>query len=349
MIPPRAPEPWPERIARLEAEFKANPTAPRFAKSLPRAGAIPTIAANESSPVDAVLLEWWCDSKSPDAWDRMWMEIIAGAVENGAKVYAYLNSNSLERPQETLAGCQNLLVQEHGIALDNVEFIQGVPTNAFWMRDFGPLFVRNREGGDLSIRDPHYYPNRPKDDAQPAEFAARIDVPVADFPLSFEGGNFLPNGGGLCIIGSVAVKANPQYSDKEIRKLFKVELGCEELIIVDSLQDFATGHVDMFLAWADRTTLIVGEYTQEQDATNRAIIEKNVDDKLTGLIDPDTGEEIELVRMPMPSNCPGGIHRQRGRLLPRDSGLEPDVANLLERPADQRQRPGPGLQAAQKA
>ena len=61
------------------------------------------------------------------------------------------------------------------------------------------------------------------------------------------------------------------------------------------------------MAWADQTTLFVGEYTEKQDANNRAIIEENVNQILNHLVDPDTGEPIAVIRVPMPSNCPPGI------------------------------------------
>lgn len=128
------------------------------------------------------------------------------------------------------------------------------------------------------------------------------------FNLYFEGGNVLPNGGGLCIVSSVVLDANPHYTEPEIRDMFRQELGCEDLIIVQALDDSATGHVDMWLAWADRTTLLVGEYGPKQDRVNHNIIEESLATKLEGLIDPQTGEPIGIVRMPMPSNCPPNLN-----------------------------------------
>jgi agmatine/peptidylarginine deiminase len=307
MVPPRAEEPWTDRVERIQRAYRANPSDPAFARVRPRALTSSLLSANEASPVEGVLVEWWCDWNAPDVWDAMWMKIIGEAVRQNAHAYVYLVAANGGSAATALAECSELLATTEGIGLDLVHFIQGVPTNAFWIRDFGPLFVRDRDTHALAVRDPKYYSGRPHDDAQPTEFAARIGVPVEPFPLRFEGGNFLPNGGGLCLVGSVATAANPQYSSAEFADLFATELGCEELVVVDSLKDYATGHIDMWLSWATPTTLIVGEYTAEQDGQNRTIIENNLTTHLLGMTDPASGLPIEIVRIPMPSNCPAGF------------------------------------------
>ena len=42
----------------------------------------------------------------------------------------------------------------------------------------------------------------------------------------------------------------------------------------------------MWMSWADETTLLVGEYTAEQDFVNRQIIEDNLSGPLANLTDP---------------------------------------------------------------
>jgi len=79
-----------------------------------------------------------------------------------------------------------------GISSEWVNWYLDFESNSFWLRDFGPLFVRDVVDGSLSIEDAHYYPERPGDDEMPKDFASRIDAPVSDFDLFFEGGNFLP-------------------------------------------------------------------------------------------------------------------------------------------------------------
>lgn len=304
-IPSRAVEPWQSVVARRQAEYAANPNAPQFARTdRVAASHVPVIAANETDPVAGVLTEWVCSSNGQaDEWDRMWMAVIGESVRAGAQPYVYLDSYLGDDEATTLQACSAMLEDEQGVAPGQVQWIQGVPTDAMWIRDFGPMFVRGRDSGALSIEDAKYYRGRDNDDVQPVDFGARVGLPVSDFNLYFEGGNLLANGGGLCVTSSVVLDANPHYTETEIRDMFRHELGCDELVIAEALQDFATGHVDMWLAWADHNTLVVGEYKQEQDSVNRAIIENNVATLLSGMVDPATGDAIEIVRMPMPSNC----------------------------------------------
>ena len=321
-IPPRAIKPWREEVAELEAAFALNPDDPRFPPFDPSAlrPGDPPIAANEAAPVDAIITQWNCDWRNPDVWDDMWMSIIGESVRAGAEAYVYLEPQSFGGSSEAIANCGAMLERAYQIDLDRVHFILGVPSDAFWTRDYGPLFVRDRDDATQSVRDPRYYPHRPNDDEMPSDFAARLNLELRPFPVAFEGGNFLPNGGGLCIVGSVAARRNPQLTESDLTELFRSELGCDQLVMVRSLEDFATGHVDMWLAWANRTTLIVGEYTEAQDPTNRRIIETNLEEQLRGLVDPASGEPIQIVRIPMPSNCPADFSGTAPDRCPSTSG-----------------------------
>lgn len=305
-IHPRAVKPWTDLVAERQGLYKANPNAAMFRRAplLPLEQPLPLTSYNEADPVQGVITEWWCSSNgNADYWDEMWMAIIGETVKAGATAYVYLYSYLGDDNATTLSVCSQMLEQYEGIAMGEVEWIQDFATDAFWMRDFGPFFVADNSTLELSIEDALYYPGRPFDDAQPKDFAVRYGYPIRDLNVYYEGGNFLPNGGGICVASSVLLAANPQYNETEIRQLFKDRLGCENLAIVQALDDAATGHVDMWLAWADHRTLLVGEYTQQQDAHNRAIIEENVNTILSQLVDPETRQPIKIVRVPMPSNC----------------------------------------------
>lgn len=311
-VPPRAIQPWHEEVARLAALYHANSHDPRFRRTLATtADALPRIvAANEADPVEGVLVVWRCKpgATGVSALDRIWMTIIRETIRNGAEAYVYLPAGPYDDAAQ-LASCGAEFESYTGISRTRVNWFQGYRFDAFWIRDFGPLFVRDAVSQDLLLEDALYYPDRPRDDAQPADFARRLDLPLSRLNLRIEGGNFAPNGGGLCIVGSVMLGRNPQYTESEIKSILRAELGCRNTVIVESLRDFSTGHVDMWMSWADRTTLLVGEYQREQDRTNRAILERNVTEKLSGLTDPQTGQPIRIVRVPMPSNCPKGSSR----------------------------------------
>ena len=307
-VPARAAQPWKTLVAERERAFQENPQARAFRRS-PLLEAFPPApvvhSPNEADPVSGMITEWWCSSNgNADYWDDMWMALIAESIRAGADAYVYLYSYLGDDDATTLETCSAMLEAKEGISQEQVIWIQDFVTDAFWLRDFGPFFVADENFRSLSIEDALYYPGRPLDDDQPRDFAARFGYPIQDFNLYYEGGDFLPNGTGLCIASSVVLGANPQYTEAEIKQLFSQHLGCRDMVIVQALDDAATGHVDMWLAWADRSTLLVGQYTQQQDPVNSAIIEQNVAEHLSTLIDPDTRQPITIIRVPMPSNCP---------------------------------------------
>jgi len=304
--PNRAQADWREVVQQRQQAYQTNPRAEAFTKRAITSQLLtPLNSHNEASPVSGVITEWWCSSNGvADYWDDMWMALIAETVKTGATAYVYLYSYLGHDDVTTLQACSEMLEAKEGIAMGQVEWIQDFATDAFWLRDFGPFFVSHESTNELSIEDAKYYPGRVFDDAQPKDFANRYNYPISDLDLFYEGGNFLPNGGGICIASSVLLGVNPQYTEQEIAEMFKSELGCDNLTIVQALNDAATGHVDMWLAWANQTTLLVGEYTQKQDPVNHAIIESNITEILSKLVDPKTGEAIQIIRVPMPSNCP---------------------------------------------
>lgn len=169
-----------------------------------------------------------------------------------------------------------------------------------------------------------------------AEYALYRGLSVSDFLVEFEGGNFLANGNGICIIANKTFSDNAasgefQYVmylislESQLRSLFKDALGCTQLIALQTLEDCATGHVDMYISWANSTTLIVGQYSAQQDPINSEIIENNVE-KLKNLTDPASGAfltslitqglPIKILRMPMPSSCPDVVECQYQSIYP---------------------------------
>jgi len=180
--------------------------------------------------------------------------------------------------------------------------------DSIWVRDYGPFFVVD-EDSDVRIVDAEYVRyNRYNDDAMPGHFASWWGAPLHDWDFATEGGNFLPNGHGICIVSDTILGLNPQYSTAEIEQLYHDYLGCTELIILPALDD-VTGHVDMWITWLDATTLVVGEYDPADDVYSHQLVETAVTQQLSGLVDPRTGQAIEIVRIPQPDNDNGWVWR----------------------------------------
>ena len=311
---PHFEQPWRQRVARVQAEYERDPGAfPNLLRVVPPPSPPPSAvaSANERWESDGLLLSWGCESapESPDSWDRMWLDIIDGAWD-GVHLYIYIHHDGHSDAGD-VTRCQQMLQQHTGRDPSGATWFDETGDHrldSIWIRDYGPFFVAD-EYDELRVVDADYVRyNRDNDDEQPAHFASWAGLPWHEWPFATEGGNFLPNGHGICLVSETIYSLNPQYSLNDIEHLYEQYLGCSELVILRGLDD-VTGHVDMWITWLDATTLVVGQYTQSQDPSSHALIEEAVEQQLGGLVDPGSGQTIEIVRIPMPDNDGGWTWR----------------------------------------
>ena len=307
---PHFEQPWRDRVAAAQAAYEADPGAFSQAgdRDAPPAG---VVSANERWEVEGLILAWGCESaaNNPDEWDQLWLDIIDAAWD-GADLYIYIH-NGGQADAGDVERCQQMLQQHTGRNPAQATWFDETSDHrldSIWIRDYGPFFVVD-PGDEHRIVDAHYVRyNRTYDDAQPEHFATWWGAPRHEWDFATEGGNFLPNGHGLCLVSDTIIGLNPQYSVAEIEDLYRDYLGCEQLVILPAVDD-VTGHIDMWITWLDARTLAVGEYTQQQDAGSRQLIETAITDQLSGLVDPGSGQAIDIVRLPMPDNNGGSVWR----------------------------------------
>ena len=127
----------------------------------------------------------------------------------------------VDSPSAVRRRVRNLLNQA-GVDLGQVEFFV-IPTDRVWTRDYGPLFVTNRNG-EVAQTDWQFnawakYPNWQRDDAVPAQIQQALGLPnwqphCDGRRLVLEGGSIDVNGQGLmltteeCLLDSVQAR-NP--------------------------------------------------------------------------------------------------------------------------------------------
>ena len=127
------------------------------------------------------------------------------------------------------------------------------------MRDFGPGFVFNASSNSYFLLRPRYEGThdstntlRQNDIDFTPSFGKTRDLDVIDLSLSFEWGNWISNGAGLCITNTRVVSRNalrlmfedqalqesyPLYADRvemQMRDVARTWMGCE-LIILEAL------------------------------------------------------------------------------------------------------------------
>lgn len=78
-----------------------------------------------------------------------------------------------------------------------------------WARDWGPLAARTATG-DLTLLDFNYYNDRPDGDAVPS-FMEPDGLPRISVPVYNEGGNFMINSRGDCVMTRRVVEANQDF------------------------------------------------------------------------------------------------------------------------------------------
>ncbi len=250
----------------------------------------------EFEPADSMMVAW----TEGDAWEA---RLVAAALPY-IKVRVVTPTSKLDRIGRALFIDHE--ISEEQIA--TIDFIteedlgRPIPTSV-WMRDFGPLAVVTQDYGHRLI-DFAYYDHRPKDDGLPTFLGDYWGLPVSRPMLQLEGGNIQSNGRGTCVVSQWAVTQNvnafgEEYGEGYVKQTLGDYLGCETTIIVPRLAREGTGHVDMYVHITGPDTVLVGEYTTDQDAANKRITDEGAQ------ILADAGFTVTRIPMPTPTPRPG--------------------------------------------
>ncbi|MSP15095.1 MAG: agmatine deiminase family protein [Myxococcales bacterium] len=163
------------------------------------------------------------------------------------------------------------LLTSNGIELDAVDFLLR-RTNDCWVRDNGPLFVRDNaegEGNALKILDwgfDGWGDDAPSalDDSVPAAIADALGIERLDRAKTvLEGGAIEIDGRGTLIATRSSIldaKRNPGLSEEELEQRLARNIGATKVIWLDGAPggkaDITDMHVDGFARFADPRTLV---------------------------------------------------------------------------------------------
>ncbi len=187
-----------------------------------------------------------------------------------------------------------------------VEIVE-LPLDDSWLRDSGPVFVRDR-GGALAGVDFRFNgwgeKYRPYDrDARLAErLLQRLGIPRRPVPLVLEGGAITVDGEGTLITTESVLcnpNRNPGRSREEIEALIGEALGVERMIWLTAglLEDRDTdGHVDNVCAFLSCGRVIVQTVT-DPDNPNYERLAANRD-RLRAASDA-RGRPLEVIELPL--------------------------------------------------
>ncbi len=200
-----------------------------------------------------------------------------------------------------------------GIDLSLITFY-AFPTDRVWVRDHGPIFVRDRDGG-LAVMDFGFnawakYDNWQRDDAVPAQVARSLGLPHVEpnwhgRRVVLEGGSIDVNGAGLlltteeCLLSPIQAR-NPGLGRDDMEQVFATYLGIGKVLWLNRgiAGDDTHGHIDDLARFVGPRTVVAVVEDNPADENYRPL-QENLD-RLRGMTDQE-GRPLEVVPLPMPS------------------------------------------------
>ncbi|WP_263353522.1 agmatine deiminase family protein [Acidicapsa acidisoli] len=209
------------------------------------------------------------------------------------------------------------ILKRAGANLGQVSFHRW-PTDRVWLRDSGPIFVKN-PSGELAITDWKFnawakYDDWRLDDQVPGHVSELLDmqrwqpkVTLADgtkHRLVLEGGSIDVNGAGTlitteeCLLSEVQQR-NPGVSREQLEAAFRDYLGIEQVLWMDRgvAGDDTHGHVDDITRFVGPSTIVTAVEPNTADE-NHAPLAENLA-RLKASRTPD-GKQWTIVELPLP-------------------------------------------------
>ena len=204
------------------------------------------------------------------------------------------------------------ILKQAGANLSAVDFFR-VPTNRGWIRDFGPIFVRNGKGR-IAATNWHFnawakYNDWKKDDAANGELAAKLkwnmwSPEYRHRRVVLEGGSIEVNGLGTmltteeCLLSSVQAR-NPGVSRKELGQIFRDYLGVTHILWLKNgiAGDDTHGHIDDLARFVNPTTVIT-VVENDPSEVNYQPLQENL--ALLREMRDQAGHPLRVETLPMP-------------------------------------------------
>lgn len=182
-----------------------------------------------------------------------------------------------------------------------------------WARDWAPMTAVGTNG-DLRFIDFNYYPNRPADDSTARSLLNLMPWERVSVPVYNEGGNFMNNSRGDCLMTTRVTDANAKvyFADDmilnaaQIKEYYKRFAGCKQVEVFPRIPYEGTGHIDMWAKFLDDDTVIVNEIRNEivnlptYSSRDRAKV-VNIKNYLESRAQDIARLGYKVIRIPMPA------------------------------------------------
>jgi agmatine/peptidylarginine deiminase len=202
-----------------------------------------------------------------------------------------------------------------------------------WARDWSPLGAVTTNN-ELRLLDFNYYPRRQADDATSRSFAGLTGIPRVSVPVYNEGGNFMNNMRGECMMTTRVTDANEDVfkpgdmvlDAEDIKQYYGEFAGCAKTFIFPRMPTEGTGHIDMWGKFMNDDTVIVGQISDETlsyaSSSNRSLalrIQEFLDARAADITDLG----YNVVRVPMPVPTAGVFRSYTNSLLLNGTAIIP--------------------------
>ena len=201
-------------------------------------------------------------------------DLVKAIVDAGAKkVFVTIESyrSGMTTNSKTFADLKRMLGQD----IDKIELVPQSKGGdlTVWARDWAPLGALSKTRDSLGpiLVDFNYYPDRQSDDATSISMEKSLDYKRVSVPVYNEGGNFMTNSRGECLMTTRVTEANEEaytrddmiLDEDQIADYYKDFAGCSKVTIFPRMPYEGTGHIDMWSKFLDDNTVIVGEILPE--------------------------------------------------------------------------------------
>lgn len=194
-----------------------------------------------------------------------------------------------------------------------------LPLDDVWIRDNGPIFVRNTRG-ELALTNWKFNSWGGKfewrnDDRVPEYVAGQLGMGHWDLPVVLEGGAVEVNGDGAALVTRSCLltpSRNPQLSEDDYAALLEGYLGVDKLLWLDGglENDHTDGHIDTITRFVGPRSIVTSVESDVVDA-NHAVMKGNLR-ALREMCD-GAGQPFEVTELPLPA---ARLEGEEGRLPP---------------------------------
>jgi len=188
------------------------------------------------------------------------------------------------------------------------------PTDRVWLRDSGPIFVKN-PAGEIAITNWKFnawakYDNWHRDDQIPHQVARHYDMEefqprTGDHRLVLEGGSIDTNGAGIlltteeCLLSEVQQR-NPGISREQLEQAFHDYLGIDQTLWLNRgcAGDDTHGHIDDIARFTAEDTILASVEPSTHDENHLPLAENL--DRLRAARNL-AGDPFHIIELPMPA------------------------------------------------